>query len=241
MKFTLATLFSLFASVQGGKRVHQTPRELRGMSGKSGKSGMYPTEMMYPTSRFGEIVPVSRAFFVWSDDYESTFTIRNGQIVYAITEDNDGDELDLDDTGVCTLDTCSSAWVRAVVKGERVEGGDLLILDFGWEGADNFHVQCPEQWQTPSVEFLGCKSGPSENIDCAPETCTPLDAIAGLCFDRFYFSFDAIDEANPANTVLVNHNNPSDDYIVIRFAVFCADPVFEFKESIHSPSTGDES
>ena len=191
------------------------------------------------TSVWSEVVDTDRAFFVWQDDDASSFTVINGKILQFTAENLMGsDSLDLDDVGMCTLNTCSSAEVKAIVVGERAKDnadneGDLLVLDFGWEESDDFHIQCPEQFQVPTAQLLACKSDDVDDCafvadgDCQEDdySSNPNDnALPGGCFGSFAFENDDTDSNNPRNTLVLDHHYPNSDHVVIRFAVFCPDP-----------------
>ena len=117
---------------------------------------------------------------------------------------------------------------------ERLERTEtyLLILDVTWDSGDELEITCPNVFQTPQIELLGCDA--EDDDDCAQVTCAFDSYIE--CYDEFYF--DRVGEQSGANMVTLDTSSPSGDYIRIRFAVFCENVDFDFDETTFDIGSG---
>lgn len=206
-----------------------------GMS-RSSASDMAGLEYNTP---FGGIAPAAEPMFMVYGDAEGLmWSVVNGEIVYYEPYEIIGRDTSVDpnERGICTSRVCSTGYVKALIQGQSVEGGDLLILDAAADSADDMYVECPDVFQSPSFEVLGCESG---NADGSPATaCNPLAACAntgvvpGGCYTGFEARRFEATIPNPGNTLIVSFLN-ADDFIRLRLAVYCKDTAIVFKESIH--------
>ena len=161
------------------------------------------------------------------------FQLVNGQVIYYEGYYGPGyDGASPDEMAICTEHGCNSAYARALVKGQEVEGGDLLILDVTWSGTDSLEIFCPDIFQEPKAELLGCQA--EDPSDCDMDgSCTGTDI---LCFDEFDVDRDG--EQTSANVVSVDTSPPTGDWIRVRLAVYCENADFDFEETTFPTSGG---
>jgi len=177
---------------------------------------------------------IEDGFRVWTDGYDHGWQVVNGRVLYHWPAETYAEEgPDVVELGICTETHCSTGNVRAVVTGESVSGGDLIILDLGWEDNDDLHVECPNIFQNPKAELLACEA--DDDDDCDPDMCVDDDIV---CLDGFDIEEDDLDQANPGGSLTLGMGDPTGDWVRVRVAIFCEDPTIEFAESKYAGGKG---
>ena len=187
-----------------------------------------------------------RAFMVHHDDYDGSFQLVNSVFVtspFSYYPPGYTSSVSIGRTSTCTTTLCSPLHGAIYAASEEVPRGDLLIFEFGVDSFDIIGITCPDIFQIPQVELLGCQTGyldPNFGLgngdDCNPVAVADSGHCSSdtiLCLNGVAVERDVETDggSHSGNTLTFRFPSPDEDFATYRFAVLCPPVDFPFRET----------